>query len=73
MALQLLHCVNDGASLPQVLGVGTARIVYVESVCRVETLSATARILYYVADRVLVQWPELQQKYPRTTYLGRLS
>lgn len=50
------------------------KIVYVESICRVQKLSLTGRILYHlrIADSIIVQWPELQKKYPRCTYLGRL-
>ena len=48
--------------------------MYVESVCRVETLSATGRLLYHAgADRVLVQWPALARRYPRAEWLGRLT
>ncbi|KAK3586339.1 hypothetical protein CHS0354_038318 [Potamilus streckersoni] len=48
------------------------KIVYIESICRVETLSLSGKILYYLADSLLVQWPSLHQKYPRSTYIGRL-
>ncbi|KAL3869369.1 hypothetical protein ACJMK2_042058 [Sinanodonta woodiana] len=48
------------------------KIVYAESICRVETLSLSGKILYYVADSLLVQWPSLHQKYPGSTYIGRL-
>lgn len=48
------------------------RIVYVESICRVEHLSLSAILLYYFADQLLVQWPQLAVKYPRTKFIGRL-
>ena len=48
------------------------KVVYVESVCRVQQLSLSGLLLYYFADGLLVQWPQLKQKYPRTSYLGRL-
>lgn len=50
------------------------KIVYVESICRVKKLSLTGNILYYlrIADSLIVQWPELNRKYPNTVYLGRL-
>ena len=48
------------------------RIVYVESICRVRTLSLSALILYFVADHLLVQWPQLKTAYPRTEYIGRI-
>ncbi|XP_065067882.1 UDP-N-acetylglucosamine transferase subunit ALG14 homolog isoform X2 [Rhopilema esculentum] len=47
------------------------KVVYIESICRVKSLSLSAKILYYVVDRLIVQWPELCEKYSRTVYLGR--
>lgn len=38
------------------LGIHT---IFVESVCRIETLSVTGKILYRLADEFYVQWPEL--------------
>ena len=45
-----------------------------ESIARVDSLSLTGRILYrlQLADALFVQWPELQQAYPRTLHCGRL-
>lgn len=47
-----------------------ARIVYVESATRVRTPSLSCRLVYPVADRVYVQWPELQRVLPRAIYAG---
>jgi len=44
------------------LGVTDTRIVFVESVCRVTSLSLSGRLLYWVADQVQVQWPELKAR-----------
>ena len=55
------------------LGLCRGRIVYVESVCRVRTLSLSGKILLYFADHVLVQWPQLAERYTRCEYIGRLS
>ena len=49
-----------------------ARVIFVESWCRVESLSLTGRIMYYVAHRFVVHWPELARRYPRAEYLGRI-
>ena len=46
--------------------------VYVESICRVESLSLSGLIMYYFADHLLVQWPQLKDKYPKSIYLGEL-
>ena len=50
------------------------RMVYVESLCRVQRLSLSALLLYhlYLADHIFVQWPRLKKLYPRTHYLGRI-
>jgi beta-1,4-N-acetylglucosaminyltransferase len=39
------------------------KMVYIESWCRVNTKSGTGRIVYYLADVFLVQWPNLVKKY----------
>lgn len=48
------------------------KVIYVESICRVETLSLSGKILYHFADTLIVQWPQLQQKYPKSLYIGRI-
>uniref|UniRef100_A0A1I7XKZ6 UDP-N-acetylglucosamine transferase subunit ALG14 n=1 Tax=Heterorhabditis bacteriophora TaxID=37862 RepID=A0A1I7XKZ6_HETBA len=44
-------------------------IIYEESICRVERLSLSGALLYYsgLADDIIVQWPNLKDKYPRAT------
>ena len=49
-----------------------ARVIFVESWCRVESLSLTGRIMYWVAHRFVVHWPEQARRYPRAEYLGRI-
>lgn len=46
------------------------RIVYVESVTRINGPSLSLRLIAPVASRVYVQWPELQEKLPRSRYAG---
>ncbi|KAM9689348.1 UDP-N-acetylglucosamine transferase subunit ALG14 isoform 1-T1 [Trichechus inunguis] len=60
------------ALLLGILGIKKVIIVYVESVCRVETLSLSGKILYYLSDYFVVQWPTLKEKYPKSVYLGRI-
>uniref|UniRef100_A0A8C6Z2H3 UDP-N-acetylglucosamine transferase subunit ALG14 n=1 Tax=Nothoprocta perdicaria TaxID=30464 RepID=A0A8C6Z2H3_NOTPE len=60
------------ALLLGLLGLKRAIIVYVESICRVETLSLSGKILYYFSDYFIVQWPALKEKYPKSVYLGRI-
>ncbi|XP_022830741.1 UDP-N-acetylglucosamine transferase subunit ALG14 homolog [Spodoptera litura] len=49
------------------------RIVFIESICRVRTLSLTGKILQFFADIVVVQWPQLRDVCFRAKYFGRLT
>jgi beta-1,4-N-acetylglucosaminyltransferase len=40
--------------------------VFCESLCRVQTLSLTGKLLYPIADLFLVHWSELNEAYPLT-------
>ena len=39
------------------------KTIYIESWCRVKTKSGTGKILYYLSNYFLVQWPDLLKKY----------
>lgn len=54
------------------LGRGAGRCIYVESFARVTSLSLSGRLLYYVADRFIVQWEALKERWPRAEYYGIL-
>jgi len=63
------------ALLSRILGIMPyTRVVFVESLCRVQTLSLTGKLLYPVADLFCVHWPELQRKFKLTqrirTFVG---
>jgi beta-1,4-N-acetylglucosaminyltransferase len=58
--------------LIQVMGFSNTKIVFVESFARVRSLSLSGKILYYLADRFIVQWPKLKESYPRAEYYGVL-
>ncbi|XP_014229196.1 UDP-N-acetylglucosamine transferase subunit ALG14 homolog [Trichogramma pretiosum] len=46
------------------------KIVFVESFCRVERFSLSGRILYYLANHTIVQWPKLNgSRYPRSIFV----
>ncbi|XP_062920677.1 UDP-N-acetylglucosamine transferase subunit ALG14 homolog isoform X1 [Mobula hypostoma] len=60
------------ALLLGIFGMKKVLILYVESICRVETLSLSGKILYCLSDYFFVQWPTLQKKYPKAVFLGRL-
>ncbi|XP_017332455.1 UDP-N-acetylglucosamine transferase subunit ALG14 homolog isoform X2 [Ictalurus punctatus] len=55
-----------------ILGLKRVLLVYVESICRVESLSLSGKILYHLADYFFVQWKPLQNKYPKSIYIGRI-
>ncbi|KAM9337066.1 UDP-N-acetylglucosamine transferase subunit ALG14 [Symphorus nematophorus] len=55
-----------------ILGMKKVLIVYVESICRVQTLSLTGKILYPISDYFFVQWSSLRDKYPKSIFLGRI-
>uniref|UniRef100_A0A1I7T2A7 UDP-N-acetylglucosamine transferase subunit ALG14 n=1 Tax=Caenorhabditis tropicalis TaxID=1561998 RepID=A0A1I7T2A7_9PELO len=50
-------------------------IIYEESICRVKRLSLSGAILYYIGmtDCLIVQWPGLKRRYPRSTYIHDLD
>ncbi|XP_039290911.1 UDP-N-acetylglucosamine transferase subunit ALG14 homolog [Nilaparvata lugens] len=76
----LILCNGPGTCIPvcviaflmRLFFVSNNRIIFVESVCRVQTLSLTGKILLFIADEVLVQWPDLTAEYPRAKFIGRL-
>ncbi|KAK6358873.1 UDP-N-acetylglucosamine transferase subunit [Orbilia brochopaga] len=53
-------------------GMCKTRVIYVESFARVTTLSLSGKLLLPVADRFLVQWPQLADKYQGAEHLGFL-
>mmetsp|Transcript_31693 Transcript_31693/g.48595 ORF Transcript_31693/g.48595 Transcript_31693/m.48595 type:complete len:256 (+) Transcript_31693:43-810(+) len=68
----LLLCNGPGTCLPiaiatfvyRMLGIVEGNIVFVESFCRVCSLSLTGKLLYPIADMFVVHWDELHQRYP---------
>jgi UDP-N-acetylglucosamine:LPS N-acetylglucosamine transferase len=49
-----------------------ARVVYVESLTRIESPSLCCRLISPVADRIYVQWPELIGAVPKGRYVGSI-
>jgi UDP-N-acetylglucosamine:LPS N-acetylglucosamine transferase len=47
-----------------------ARVVYVESITRIDGPSLSCRLIAPVASRVYVQWPELQASVRKARYAG---
>ena len=79
VSLQVL-CNGPGTCVPLcaaglllgMLGLKRVVLVYVESICRVENLSLSGKILYHLADYFFVQWTSLKDKYPKAIYMGRI-
>lgn len=53
----------------RLLGIHT---VYVESLTRIHKPSLTGRLLYPLANRFLVQWPDMAEKYRKAEYGGNV-
>jgi UDP-N-acetylglucosamine:LPS N-acetylglucosamine transferase len=49
-----------------------ARIIWVDSITNVERISFSGRMVRHIADLFLVQWPELQERYPNMEYVGAI-
>jgi beta-1,4-N-acetylglucosaminyltransferase len=55
------------AWIGRVLG---SRVVYIESLTRIESASLSGRLIAPVTDRLYVQWPELARNVRRARYAG---
>ncbi len=49
-----------------------AKVVWIDSITNVEKLSLSGRMVRYIADLLLVQWPELVDKYDKAEYVGAI-
>jgi len=47
-----------------------AKIVWMDSITNVERISLSGRMVRYIADLFLVQWPELAEQNSNTEYVG---
>lgn len=48
------------------------KVIYIESLAKVDSLSTTGKNVYRFADKFYVQWESLAQKYDKAEYIGRL-
>ncbi|XP_038212345.1 UDP-N-acetylglucosamine transferase subunit ALG14 homolog [Zerene cesonia] len=77
----LIFCNGPGTCIPicvvafimRCLFLVDCRIVFIESLCRVHSLSLTGKILQYIADIFVVQWLQLHKICLRSSYYGRLT
>lgn len=49
-----------------------AKIIYIESLARIDDLSGTGKLVYRISDLFLVQWENLIEKYPKVKYWGKV-
>jgi len=49
-----------------------AKVVWVDSITNVDKLSLSGRMVRYIADLFLVQWPELVEQYESAEYAGAI-
>jgi beta-1,4-N-acetylglucosaminyltransferase len=49
-----------------------AKLIFIESMARIESPTLTARLLYPFSNLFIVQWPDLLKYFPRAKYMGRL-
>ncbi|ODV59736.1 N-acetylglucosaminyldiphosphodolichol N-acetylglucosaminyltransferase anchoring subunit ALG14, partial [Ascoidea rubescens DSM 1968] len=78
----ILICNGPGTSVPLcyifflikllTLGLLNNKIIYIESLARVNNLSLTGYLLYPIVDRFIVQWDKLHKKFRRSEYFGIL-
>ncbi|KAG0346202.1 UDP-N-acetylglucosamine transferase subunit [Podila humilis] len=61
-----------GGRMAGVPDIQTPELIFIESFARVSSLSLAGKLLYPLCDHFLVQWPALQQRYPRAEHIGIL-
>ena len=47
-----------------------AKVVWLDSITNIERISLSGRMVRYIADLFLVQWPELANRYDNVEYVG---
>lgn len=69
---QLLITTGAGVAVPfaWIARLRGARVIYVESITRVEGPSLSCRLIAPVTDRIYVQWPELAGRMRSAVYAG---
>ncbi len=49
-----------------------AKVIYIDTMAKVKELSGTGHNVYKIADKFYVQWKNLEEKYEKAEYIGRL-
>ncbi len=76
---KITHVISTGAA-PGVSAVWTAKIlflgriksVFIDSFTRMNSMSFSAWLNYFMADHILTQWPKMAKKYKRLKYKGKV-
>lgn len=50
-----------------------AKVVWIDSISQIDQISVSGRLIRPFADLFLVQWPELEARYPGARYAGELA
>uniref|UniRef100_H2Z789 UDP-N-acetylglucosamine transferase subunit ALG14 n=1 Tax=Ciona savignyi TaxID=51511 RepID=H2Z789_CIOSA len=74
----ILLCNGPGTCIPiciaalifKFLGFCRGEIIFVESICRVTSMSMSGKIIYPFSTKFFIQWPHLLTSYPKAIYLG---
>lgn len=48
------------------------KLIYIESICRINNLSLSAKLIYPFTKNILIQWPDLAKKYKKTEFKGQV-
>lgn len=49
-----------------------AKTIYIEVFDRIDKPTISGKLCYPVADKFIVQWPEMKKVYPKAIYLGSI-
>ncbi len=54
------------------LKVARTKLIFIESWCRVDSISLSGKIVRFFTDKFIVHWEEQKAKYPWTDYYGKI-
>ena len=70
------HLISTGAGLAVPLGLVARifgiKVMYIETFGAIRRPTLTGRLLYWIADRFVYQWPYLREYYPTALYAGTI-
>ena len=70
------HLISTGAGLGVPLGLVArafgAKVMYIETFAAIRRPTLTGRLLYWIANRFVYQWPYLRAYYPSAQYAGTI-